>query len=78
MQSYKNCLFLGAGSIAEAVIAGLLEANLVKGQDITVSNRSNTDRLSYFKSKYDVNGTHDKKNFFVMPILSFCYETKKT
>lgn len=60
MQSYKIA-FLGAGSIAEAVIAGLLEANLVKGQDITVSNRSNTDRLSYFKSKYDVNGTHDKK-----------------
>lgn len=60
MQSYKIA-FLGAGSIAEAVIAGLLEANLVEGQDITVNNRSNTERLSYFKSKYDVNGTHDKK-----------------
>lgn len=60
MQSYKIA-FLGAGSLAEAVIAGLLEANLVEGQDITVSNRSNAERLSYFKSKYDVNGTHDKQ-----------------
>lgn len=53
--------FLGAGSIAEAVIGGLLEARLVEGKNITVSNRANTDRLMYLQNKYDVNGTHNKE-----------------
>ena len=43
--SIQNISFLGAGSIAEAIIGGLLHANVVKGEQITVSNRSNETRL---------------------------------
>ncbi|MFX3623129.1 MAG: pyrroline-5-carboxylate reductase ProI [Ectobacillus sp.] len=53
--------FIGAGSIAEAVIAGLVQTNFVKGEQITVSNRSNTERLLYLQNTYGIIGTHNKK-----------------
>ncbi|WP_410983710.1 pyrroline-5-carboxylate reductase ProI [Bacillus cereus] len=58
--SIQNISFLGAGSIAEAIIAGLLDANVVKGEQITVSNRSNETRLQELHKKYGVKGTHNK------------------
>lgn len=59
--SIQNISFLGAGSIAEAIIGGLLHANVVKGEQITVSNRSNETRLQELHNKYGVKGTHNKK-----------------
>ncbi|MGH1053980.1 pyrroline-5-carboxylate reductase ProI [Bacillus paranthracis] len=59
--SIQNISFLGAGSIAEAIIGGLLHANVVKGEQITVSNRSNETRLQKLHKKYGVKGTHNKK-----------------
>ncbi|MDA1775989.1 pyrroline-5-carboxylate reductase ProI [Bacillus cereus group sp. BY9-3LC] len=59
--SIQNISFLGAGSIAEAIIGGLLHANVVKGEQITVSNRSNETRLQELHKKYGVKGTHNKK-----------------
>ena len=45
MLKNKKILFLGAGSMAEAMMAGMIKANRVRSTNITVSNRSNTDRL---------------------------------
>ncbi|MCU0095501.1 pyrroline-5-carboxylate reductase ProI [Bacillus sp. OR9] len=59
--SIQNISFLGAGSIAEAIIGGLLHANVVKAEQITVSNRSNETRLQELHKKYGVKGTHNKK-----------------
>lgn len=59
--SIQNISFLGAGSIAEAIIGGLLQANVVKGEQITVSNRSNETRLQELHRKYGIKGTHNKK-----------------
>ncbi|MGE6588771.1 pyrroline-5-carboxylate reductase ProI [Bacillus mycoides] len=59
--SMQNISFLGAGSIAEAIIGGLLNANVVKGEHVTVSNRSNETRLQELHKKYGVKGTHNKK-----------------
>ncbi|MGC7946346.1 pyrroline-5-carboxylate reductase ProI [Bacillus sp. II_CA] len=59
--SIQNISFLGAGSIAEAIIGGLLHVNVVKGEQITVSNRSNETRLQELHKKYGVKGTHNKK-----------------
>ncbi|MCP8966999.1 pyrroline-5-carboxylate reductase ProI [Ectobacillus ponti] len=53
--------FLGAGSIAEAVIAGLTKAKAVDGRRIMVSNRSDSGRLAYLAQEYGVQGTHDKE-----------------
>ncbi|WP_416827136.1 pyrroline-5-carboxylate reductase ProI [Ectobacillus polymachus] len=52
--------FVGSGSIAEAIIAGLIRTHYVEPEQIIVSNRSNKDRLTYFAETYGVNGTQDK------------------
>ena len=74
--SIQNISFLGAGSIAEAIIGGLVQANVVKGEQITVSNRSNETRLQELHTKYGVKGTHNKKNYLLMPIFFSSNEAK--
>jgi pyrroline-5-carboxylate reductase len=50
----KNILMLGAGAIAEAMIRGLTEAEAVQPEQITVTNRSDVDRLQYLHDLYGV------------------------
>ncbi|MDA1907440.1 MULTISPECIES: pyrroline-5-carboxylate reductase ProI [Bacillus] len=69
--SIQNISFLGAGSIAEAIIGGLLHANVVKGEQITVSNRSNEARLQELHNKYGVKGTHNKKELLTNTNILF-------
>lgn len=52
--------FVGSGSIAEAIIAGLVRTHYVEPNKIIISNRSNKDRLTYFSEKYGISGTQDK------------------
>lgn len=67
----QNISFLGAGSIAEAIISGLLDANVVKGEQITVNNRSNEMRLKELHTKYGVKGTHNKQELLVHADIIF-------
>ncbi len=53
--------FIGAGSMAEAIIAGLIKGNVFKAEQIIVSNRSNSERLKELSSRYGVETTHDKQ-----------------
>ncbi len=69
--SIQNISFLGACSIAEAIIGGLLHANVVKGEQITVSNRSNETRLQELHNKYGVKGTHNKKELLTNTNILF-------
>lgn len=69
--SIQNISFLGAGSIAEAIIGGLVQANVVKGEQITVSNRSNETRLKELHKKYGVKGTHNKKELLANANILF-------
>ncbi|PGZ10717.1 pyrroline-5-carboxylate reductase [Bacillus cereus] len=69
--SIQNISFLGAGSIAEAIIGGLVQANVVKGEQITVSNRSNETRLQELHKKYGVKGTHNKKELLANANILF-------
>ncbi|MBH0348976.1 pyrroline-5-carboxylate reductase [Bacillus thuringiensis serovar muju] len=69
--SIQNISFLGAGSIAEAIIGGLLHANVVKGEQITVSNRSNEARLQELHNKHGVKGTHNKKELLTNTNILF-------
>ncbi|QJD82471.1 pyrroline-5-carboxylate reductase [Cohnella herbarum] len=51
----KNTLiFYGAGSMAEAILRGLVEASLTSPNNITVMNRSNADRLLELERQYGV------------------------
>ncbi|HZH58735.1 MAG TPA: pyrroline-5-carboxylate reductase [Metabacillus sp.] len=53
--------FVGAGSMAEAIVAGLIKGNVFKAEQIIVSNRSNSERLNELSSKYGIETTHDKQ-----------------
>ncbi|WP_328701050.1 pyrroline-5-carboxylate reductase [Aquibacillus kalidii] len=53
--------FIGAGSIAEAIISGIIVNQFVEPTEIMVSNKSNKKRLSLLADKYGINGTQDMK-----------------
>ncbi|MED1955008.1 pyrroline-5-carboxylate reductase [Brevibacillus centrosporus] len=52
--------FLGAGSIVEAMLSGILKKGLLSSDRIYVTNRSNSERLDHLAGTYGVNTTHDK------------------
>ncbi|MBB6444792.1 pyrroline-5-carboxylate reductase [Bacillus benzoevorans] len=55
----KKLAFIGAGSMAEALISGMVENKLLEPQNIWVTNRSNEERLNELKTKYGVSTSYD-------------------
>jgi len=49
-----NVGFLGAGAIAEALIRGMLDAGIVRPQQVLVINRSDRERLADLNRRYGV------------------------
>jgi pyrroline-5-carboxylate reductase len=49
-----NLCFYGAGSMAEAILRGLVEAKLTDSKNITVMNRQNADRLLQLENQYGI------------------------
>jgi len=56
----KTIGFLGAGSIAEALIHGLLAGGQVQPSQLLVTNRRNRERLASLASRYGVRTTCDR------------------
>lgn len=54
----KKLAIIGAGSMAEALISGLIESKLLDPCDIWVTNRSNTKRLNELEKKYNISTSH--------------------
>ncbi|MEH7883969.1 pyrroline-5-carboxylate reductase [Bacillus sp. JJ1609] len=52
----KKVAFLGAGSMAESMISGLVKSGKIRPENIFVTNKSNAARLERLDKKYDVNG----------------------
>jgi len=50
----KRIGFLGAGSIAESLVRGMLTAGVVRPEQISVSNRSDRERLATLAARYGV------------------------
>ncbi|MEQ2465659.1 pyrroline-5-carboxylate reductase [Niallia hominis] len=50
----KTVAFIGAGSMAEAMIAGAIQAEKLPSNQIIVTNNSNNDRLQELANKYEV------------------------
>lgn len=50
----KNVLFIGAGSMAEAIIAGLVNKEVMPSQNIFVMNKADQERLLQLKNEYQV------------------------
>lgn len=54
-----NLGLIGAGSIAEALLKGMLSCGVYMPGEIFVINRKNDERLRHFAEKYGVNTTRD-------------------
>ncbi|HZG81875.1 MAG TPA: pyrroline-5-carboxylate reductase [Brevibacillus sp.] len=52
--------FLGAGSIVEAMLSGIIKKGLVSPKQILVSNRNNQERLDQLTRAFSVQVTQDK------------------
>lgn len=50
---------IGAGSMAEALISGIIEKQLIKGEQIWVTNRSNQEKLNSLQNQYRVQTSYD-------------------
>lgn len=48
--------FIGAGSMAEAVIAGIVNRKVLKGEQIFVINKENKERISELQQQYGIDG----------------------
>ncbi|MCM3616142.1 pyrroline-5-carboxylate reductase [Sutcliffiella horikoshii] len=48
--------FIGAGSMAEAMISGIVASEIIPAKNVVVSNRSNIERLLELEDKYGVRG----------------------
>ncbi|KKO51899.1 pyrroline-5-carboxylate reductase [Paenibacillus sp. DMB20] len=55
----KAITFYGAGSMAEAIVRGLISRSVMRPEDITMLNRSNTQRLQELLERYDVQTSND-------------------
>ena len=55
MLKNKNIAFLGAGSMAESMISGVIESGKIPAGEIFVTNKSNESRLEKLAMKYGVN-----------------------
>jgi pyrroline-5-carboxylate reductase len=60
LSELKIC-FVGAGSMAEAIIRGLAEQRIASPGHIFVTNRSNLDQLNELHRRYGVQITSDSK-----------------
>lgn len=57
----KTIAFIGAGSMAEALIAGFITKKLVAPKQIIVTNHSNQERLIELERTYGVRTSSDKR-----------------
>ncbi|WP_053364023.1 pyrroline-5-carboxylate reductase [Bacillus sp. FJAT-27251] len=60
----KKLVFFGAGSMAEALMSGIIENGLLKGSQIWVTNRNNQKKLNQLEQTYGINGSYDYNELF--------------
>lgn len=56
----KKVAFIGAGSMAEAIMAGMVNTKFLSSEQIFVTNKENGDRLKELQSQYNIVATQDK------------------
>lgn len=55
----KPITFYGAGSMAEAIVRGLVSRSVIRPEDITMLNRSNEQRLQELQKRYGIQVSHE-------------------
>ncbi|WP_088043677.1 pyrroline-5-carboxylate reductase [Bacillus sp. EAC] len=53
--------FIGAGSIAESLIAGLIDSGYIESDQIAITNKEDLDRLDVLHTKYGVLATSNRQ-----------------
>ena len=56
-----NIVFYGAGSMAEAIVRGMIARNVVESGNVVMLNRSSNERLAELRSRYGVQGSNDSE-----------------
>lgn len=60
----KKIAIVGAGSMAEAFISGILENKLIDRQQIWVTNHGNRERLALLEERYGISSTYELGTLF--------------
>ncbi|WP_071394429.1 pyrroline-5-carboxylate reductase [Bacillus tuaregi] len=77
MLENKRIAFIGAGSMAEAMIAGIVQSGKIPANQIIVSNRSNRERLIQLEEAYGINGvTSDELQHCQMDMIILAMKPK--
>ncbi|UJL46425.1 pyrroline-5-carboxylate reductase [Virgibacillus sp. NKC19-16] len=57
----KKIAFIGAGSMAEAIISGIVKAEILDKEQIIVTNKQNQKRVEQLQQKYEIRSMMDKE-----------------
>lgn len=60
----KKIVIVGAGSMAEALISGIVENKLIDGKDIWITNRANEERLVSLQKQYGISFSYEMETLF--------------
>ncbi len=60
----EKLVFVGSGSMAEAMISGILKACIVDKEQIYVTNKQDDARLKYMKETYGIKASYDFNELF--------------
>lgn len=58
---FNKISFIGAGSMAEAIIAGIINKNVLQRDQIYVTNKNNKERLTKLHNLFQINCSRNKK-----------------
>ncbi|ARF15919.1 pyrroline-5-carboxylate reductase [Sporosarcina ureae] len=59
----EKILFVGAGQMAEAIIAGIVNKRVIYEDNVYVMNRSDTERLDELESRYGITKVCEDRDF---------------
>src|SRR5699024_6400400 len=59
---FKKIAFIGAGSMAEAIISGIIQTSFLQKEQIFVTNKNNQERLDKLSAHYQIQCSQDKAN----------------
>jgi pyrroline-5-carboxylate reductase len=60
----RKIVIVGAGSMAEALISGMVENHLIDSKNIWATNRTNENRLQTLNDQYGITITYDLEKLF--------------
>lgn len=72
----EKILFIGAGSIAEALIHGWLKKEVVTSENLYVTNRSNKERLTEIQESYGINILENNEWILQMDLIILAMKPK--